>query len=399
MLSYVLNILYLYYCHLIIYFGIILAMKYEHKRKIINHFNEKCLPILVSFEPERKKRLKRMICIESILVMICVLYFYNFSAIKSLFERINSSGWHEISYILMLVCAFAVFIYPIIVTSMFNEDLKTKIMPKVMKSFGTLHHATGYNVFEEKKLIESTLFSRFNTVIADDSFCGKFDGVKCKILETELAWKGRKYYSTSFKGVIVEFESNKKINAKTTITTVNDTDTGNKIPFMMIVYLLSLIVAFFFPFLPLLNCGLLGVLLLLPSVVIVLIAIFSFWIFNKRKYTDVYNQNNKQIRLEDVKFAKQYKVFSEDEVEARYLITPAFMERFLNLTTSFGTKKVKCAFFDNKVMFAISTRKNLFEFGSLFKSLENPKNIGFFNELMSILDIIEYFKFDEKIGL
>lgn len=106
-----------------------------------------------------------------------------------------------------------------------------------------------------------------------------------------------------------------------------------------------------------------------------------------------------KIRLEDVKFAKKFKVFSEDEVEARYLVTTAFMERFLNLTTSFGAKKAKCAFFSNKVMFAISTRKNLFEFGSLFKTLEKPKNVTFFNELMSILDMIDYFKLDEKLGL
>ncbi len=75
------------------------------------------------------------------------------------------------------------------------------------------------------------------------------------------------------------------------------------------------------------------------------------------------------------------------------------MERFLNLTTSFGAKNAKCAFYNNKVMFAISTHKNLFEFGSLFKSLNDSKNVEFFNELMSVLDMIDYFKLDEKIGL
>lgn len=75
------------------------------------------------------------------------------------------------------------------------------------------------------------------------------------------------------------------------------------------------------------------------------------------------------------------------------------MERFLNLTTSFGTQKSKCAFFDNRIMFAISTRRNLFEFGSLYAPVTNLNNVGFFRELMSILDMIDYFKLDEKTGL
>ena len=51
-------------------------------------------------------------------------------------------------------------------------------------------------------------------------------------------------------------------------------------------------------------------------------------------------------------------------------------------------------------MFAISTDKDVFEIGSLNKSLEDPESINeFYNELSSILDMIEYFKLDEKIGL
>lgn len=378
------------------------VMEYKRKEEIIKQFYAKGLPILVSFEPERKKRLIRMICIESILVIICALYFYNFGIVLSFFESINSPRLLIAFQILMSVCALAVFIYPCIVSSGFKEDLKSKVMPKVIKSFGSIRHAIGRDIFTETELMESTLFSRFNKMEADDSFCGTFDGVNCKILETELALQGRKYYSTSFKGVIVEFDSNKKINAKTTVTTANDTEIGNKIPIMMMLYLLGIIVVLFIPFLQDLDFVMKdpGILLMiLPSVVIVLVTIFGLLIFNKKKFTDVYNRNNKQISLEDVKFAKKFKVFSEDEVEARYLVTTAFMERFLNLTTSFGAKKAKCAFFDDKVMFAISTRKNLFEFGSLFKSLDDPKNIEFFKELMSILDIIDYFKLDEKIGL
>ena len=107
-----------------------------------------------------------------------------------------------------------------------------------------------------------------------------------------------------------------------------------------------------------------------------------------------------EIKLEDPMFNKRFKVFAYDQVEARYHITPGFMERFLKLQTAFGTNKAKCSFNDGNIMFAISTNKNLFELGGLFTPLTSPKTIQkFYKELFSILDMIEYFKFDENTKL
>ncbi len=189
---------------------IMYVMEYKRKEEIIKHFYEKSFPILVSFEPERKKRLARMICIESVLVIICILYFCNFAMVKSFFESINSSGWFNVFYVLMLICVLAVFMYPCIVSSGFKDDLKNKVMPNVMKSFKSIHHVTGRDIFTSTELMGSSLFSRFNNVETDDSFCGKFDGVNCKISETELALVGDRSSLISFKGVIVEFNFNKK---------------------------------------------------------------------------------------------------------------------------------------------------------------------------------------------
>ena len=103
--------------------------------------------------------------------------------------------------------------------------------------------------------------------------------------------------------------------------------------------------------------------------------------------------------MEDVLFRKKFSVYSDDEVEARYLITPAFMEKFLNLTSVFGTKKAKCAFYGNKIMVAIPTRRNLFELGTLFKPFSADDSVEFFREFTSILDMISNFKLDEDTKL
>ena len=82
------------------------------------------------------------------------------------------------------------------------------------------------------------------------------------------------------------------------------------------------------------------------------------------------------------------------------MVTTAFMERFKTLHTAFDSNNAKCAFFDDKVMFAISTNKNLFEIGDLFHPLTDMKHINdFMKEISAIYDIIDYFKLDEKTGL
>ena len=69
------------------------------------------------------------------------------------------------------------------------------------------------------------------------------------------------------------------------------------------------------------------------------------------------------------------------------------MEKFLNIRTAFGAKNAKCAFYENKIMFAISTNKNLFEIGSLNKSLLEPKSFSnLYREINAIYELIDYFK-------
>ena len=56
--------------------------------------------------------------------------------------------------------------------------------------------------------------------------------------------------------------------------------------------------------------------------------------------------------------------------------------------------------FDDNLMVSIHTKKNLFEIGDLFHSLLKPNSCEkLFSDINSILQMIEYFKLDEKTGL
>lgn len=46
-------------------------------------------------------------------------------------------------------------------------------------------------------------------------------------------------------------------------------------------------------------------------------------------------KNLEQIVLEDSKFNEKYNIFSDDQVESRYLLTPSFMERLKNIQSAF----------------------------------------------------------------
>ena len=105
-------------------------------------------------------------------------------------------------------------------------------------------------------------------------------------------------------------------------------------------------------------------------------------------------------KTEDVIFDKRFKIHTQDQVEARYLITTGFMERLNELKLAFGTKNIKCSFFDNKIMIAIQTHRDLFELGSLYKTCPTNKDIKrFYHEMLAIQKLITHLKLTNKTGL
>jgi hypothetical protein len=66
------------------------------------------------------------------------------------------------------------------------------------------------------------------------------------------------------------------------------------------------------------------------------------------------------VKLEDVEFEKEFVVYGTDQIEARYILSPALMERILNFQRKLGTK-IYLSFLGSKVFGAISIEKNLFE--------------------------------------
>jgi hypothetical protein len=82
-------------------------------------------------------------------------------------------------------------------------------------------------------------------------------------------------------------------------------------------------------------------------------------------------KNLERVGLEDPVFEKAFEVFGTDQVEARYLLHPAFMQRLVDLETALKGKKLRCAFEQGDLLIAIEGG-NLFEPGDMFQPLADP---------------------------
>lgn len=228
----------------------------------------------------------------------------------------------------------------------FVRKIKGFVMPQLCKCFGNLNWSTNGKV-QTGLFHMAGLIKDYNMETIDDIFRGKINDVHIEIDEVHLQkkeevrhnGKTETSYMTVFRGVFITLDMNKNFNGKTIIKP----DTWSHLSPMA---------------------------------------------------------NLKHTTLEDVVFEKKYDVFTDDEIEARYLITTSFMERLVNIKTAFKARRTSCAFYQDKLLIALDTKKDLFEIRSINKPIYNIKQYDdMFDEIFSIINLIEHFKLNQKIGL
>lgn len=279
----------------------------------------------------------------------------------------------------------------------FKRYIKANFMSKFLKCFKEIRRISDENsarIFSTKELKASNLFSTFNTIKVDDAFKGNYNGVDYKIAEIKLIEQGDKDSTTAFKGVILSVPSNKTIKANTIIATKRDMNIRNyPTGIIASIILVPILICEWFLSLKF-SSDIDNFIKLIVLTIITLIIICSF--IEKQK-------SMQTVKLESTNFEKRFNVFSKNQVEARYLLTPTFIEKFTRFYTAFGTNKAKCSFYkdhtgNDRIMFAISTWKDLFEPGNLFTPVNEPKYL-FLSDFTSIFNMIEFFKLDEKTKL
>ena len=107
-----------------------------------------------------------------------------------------------------------------------------------------------------------------------------------------------------------------------------------------------------------------------------------------------------RVKLEDMYFEDLFEVYSSDQIEARYLLTTAFMERMLKLSELYGGKSIQFSFNNNQLLLAIPTDQDMFEACSFFRSNVNKKKIfRVFEQFYTVFSVVDILKLNQKNGL
>ena len=220
----------------------------------------------------------------------------------------------------------------------FENKIKTKIMPIICSCFGDLKWSN-FKFSNGLYFVKSGVISKYTNENYDDIFRGTYKDVTYEIVEASYSTGSGKNYRLVFNGAIVCIEMNKNFSGHTVITPDSFSH----------------------------NSPLKGL---------------------------------QHTVLEDIEFEQKFDVYTDDEVNARYLITPSFMERLLSLKLAFKAEKVSCAFYDKYLIVALSTKLDLFSICSLLKRVDDMQQFyQMYEEIESIIKLIDHFKLDQKIGL
>lgn len=213
-----------------------------------------------------------------------------------------------------------------------------------------------FEAIKEKKISNYTfnnseLLKGYNIGFRDDDdvFWGEFSGVEFRMCETELSRveedkkSHKKAYSRLFKGLAMQFTINKNIESRVLIISKG---LKNNIP-----------------------------------------------------------KGYEKVNLEYEKFNKKYNVYapvggSQGQIEARYLFNTAFLDRFMQIQTSFKIKKMQCSIKGNTILMLLSTNRDLFEMNHLFGEIDDPKQYSkLFDEFASVLSFIDVLNLSSKTKL
>jgi hypothetical protein len=288
------------------------------------------LPDLLTLEEERKKIIKRVLTIGVITVALILLL-----------SIIMPSGAAPLRGFLQVAMGVIGFIMIGVASRKYRLHFKTQIITKIT---GFVDESLTYlpeGSVSQNEFVNSSIFLQSCDYFrGEDHFQGKVD--KTTIEFSEIVAKHRttsgtgserkERYTTIFKGVFFVADFNKNFKTRTLVLP----DTAEKL----------------------------------------------FGKFGQKLQSMSFSRGE-LVRLEDPEFEKAFCVYGNDQVEARYVLSPALMRRILEFKEKWNST-IYLSFADSKVYIAIKLNKNLFE-TRLFKSIVD---YAFIEESMKYLILL-----------
>ena len=317
-----------------------------NKESLENLYNSKLKPQLSDLN---KQRIEILDAIKK-----CGLIFIPFISISLYFFFFYATGVIPIALTIFVMIIWAYFkIFPL--WKNYKFEFKDKVIRKVINF---IDDSLCYNPTEKLSLDKFQKSGIFTTGVdryrGDDYVYGKIGSTQVEFSEVHAEYqtktvdsKGRTktHWHTIFKGLFFSVDFNKHFNAKTYVLT----DTAEKL------------------------FGFLG-----------------------KKLQSMNLSRDNLINLENIDFEKQFVVYSADQIEARYILSPSLMERILDFKNQ-TQKNIQMSFVERKLFVVIPYRKDLFE-PKLFGNIVDFNHLQeYYNDLVLILDLVDTLNLNTRI--
>lgn len=173
---------------------------------------------------------------------------------------------------------------------------KQRVLPLLTERFGSITYRPA-RLPDMRPLSEERLFRSYDRVTAEDELIGTYRGLAVSIVELTLKAGSGDQERISFGGLLVQIELPRRLVGTTAVIS----DSG--------------------------------------------------WYDRLRDW--LVRQGRERVRLEDPRFDSLYQVWASDQITARALLTPAFMERFLALAQRPGFGRPQALAQDNRLLLTI----------------------------------------------
>jgi len=204
----------------------------------------------------------------------------------------------------------------------YNNNFKESIINPLVKSIDeSLVYSKGEHISQED-FVKSELLKVPDSVSGDDYVSGEIEGVKIEFSDSKAQTKSidkdkKVKYSTYFKGFFIKSSFNRSFQGKTFV-------------------------------LPETSLSTFG-------------SFFGNWIQSMK------TNKGELVKMDNDQFEREFVVYSSDQVEARYILTPIMMERLLDFKKK-SIHPIYISFIDDCIHIIIDNNKNNFE-ATLFRSI------------------------------
>lgn len=219
----------------------------------------------------------------------------------------------------------------------YAKEYKKKILPRIARLFGDFTYSADGRI-EMKELKPSKIVPSHDRYSSEDYFRGQYKGIDLKFSEIELEERRRSgkktRYVTVFKGLCILLKAKHKRFFGHTIIDRNKN------------------------------------------------AVTEWF---KEKSTGL-----ERAEMVDPEFEKVFDAYTNDQVEARYLIDPLMIEKLNGLYKEYNGEQMAAAFYEEQMLILIASRHNHFEPADLHVAATNPESIlTMKHEIGEILSIID----------